>query len=110
MKSGSQFGSEAAVKRPRRGEAFWRKAIECQRDSGMTQQMFCDREGLALSTFTRWSQRLSERAVMQAEHDEVQFVRLRPSAAAESMGVGSGSALHVRLELGAGLSIEIVRH
>ena len=46
MDSGKQLDSEAAGRRPRRSEAFWREAIDRQRDSGLTQQGFCDREGL----------------------------------------------------------------
>ena len=109
MESGKQLGSEAAGGRRRRSEAFWREAIERQRDSGLTQQGFCDREGLVLSTFTRWCQRLSERTATQAGQSETQFVQLRP-AAVTAEPIGERAVVHVRLDLGAGVSIEIVRH
>lgn len=44
----------------RRGEVFWRRAVLAQRESGSTQQEFCRRNGLSLSTFQRWRRRLAE--------------------------------------------------
>ncbi len=56
----------------RRGEAFWRRAVMAQRDSDSTQEDFCRRHGLALSTFHRWRQRL--RGLGAPQH-----VSVRPS-------------------------------
>ena len=46
----------------RRGEAFWRRALLAQRESGSTQADFCRRNGLSLSTFQRWRRRIEEAA------------------------------------------------
>lgn len=42
----------------RRSAAFWKRAIEDQRQSGVPQSEFCEQHGLALSTFQRWRSRL----------------------------------------------------
>jgi len=97
--------------RQRRGEAFWRSAIERQRASGLVQQEFCDQEGLALSTFARWSQRLSQRSAIEQLQGDAQFVQLTgPCVSQVEAADEQVAAMHIRLNLGGGLSIEIVRN
>jgi hypothetical protein len=64
-----------------RGEAFWRAALSRQRASGLAQRAFCDREGLAVSTFSWWSRRI---ASAQAPAGAVQFVEVTPTAKRET--------------------------
>jgi transposase-like protein len=45
----------------RRGEAFWRRALLAQRQSGSSQKEFCRRNGLSCSTFQHWKRRLDNR-------------------------------------------------
>ena len=40
--------------RPRQSGAQWRTIIDRFNQSGMSQEKFCQREGLALATFARW--------------------------------------------------------
>lgn len=54
--------SVSAGKRIRRSADDWREIFERQRSSGLKQAAFCQREGIALSTFARWKQRLSDKA------------------------------------------------
>jgi hypothetical protein len=44
----------------RRGEDFWRKAIEQQRASGLNATRFCRKRSLKRGTFLRWRRRLAE--------------------------------------------------
>ena len=44
--------------RPRRTEAQWKRTFEKYGRSGLTQEEFCDREGLALATFATWRRKL----------------------------------------------------
>ncbi|MCG8456002.1 MAG: hypothetical protein MI919_06945 [Holophagales bacterium] len=60
----------------RRGEAFWRRALLAQRESGSTQTDFCRRNGLSLSTFQRWRRRIEEAVGESAEAPVTDFVEL----------------------------------
>jgi transposase-like protein len=46
--------------RPRHTEAQWRKIFDQFSQSGMSQEQFCQREDLALSTFDRWRRTFRE--------------------------------------------------
>ena len=51
--------SNTKSKRVRRSADQWSQVISDQCTSGLSQVEFCKREGIALSTFARWRQRLS---------------------------------------------------
>ena len=51
--------SNTKSKRIHRSPDQWSQVISDQRASGLSQVEFCKREGIALSTFARWRQRLS---------------------------------------------------
>lgn len=42
----------------RRGREFWEVAVRRWQESGQSVAVFCSREGLAVSTFCHWRQRL----------------------------------------------------
>lgn len=44
----------------RRGEDFWRTAIEQQRASGLNATRFCKKRSLKRGTFLRWRKRLAD--------------------------------------------------
>jgi hypothetical protein len=44
----------------RRGEDFWRRAIEQQRASGLNATRFCKKRSLKRGTFLRWRKRLAD--------------------------------------------------
>ena len=81
----------------RRGEAFWRRAVEAQRESGSSQQEFCERNGLALSTFQRWRRRLGESGEGPPSEGSSEFMEgvVRPEGQARPGGSapeGDGAA------------------
>ena len=43
----------------RRGASQWRAILSAFAGSGLSQKAFCEREGLALSTFSYWKRRLA---------------------------------------------------
>lgn len=103
--------SGAAIHRVHRGEAFWREAIARQRASALSQTAFCAREGLAVSTFTLWSTRLRGAAelVMPRSSPDPQFIDCTALLSSPAPGPCETNALHVRLDLGGGLTLEIRR-
>lgn len=108
MTTGSETSEAIATIKPRRGAAFWRATLERQQASGLSQREFCEHEGLAPSTFALWSRRLRDEVDSDwADADPVQFVEVRPR---DSRSVRSvESSLHIRLDLGEGLILEIRR-
>jgi len=44
-----------------RSESEWTEIIKRQRGSGISQPKFCQREGIAQSTFDRWYHRLGDK-------------------------------------------------
>lgn len=44
--------------RPRQSEAQWKRTFEKYDRSGLTQEQFCDQEGVALATFATWRRKL----------------------------------------------------
>ena len=54
-----------------RGEAFWRRMVIEQHDSGLSQQEFCRRKGFAKSTFHKWNRRFKD-SVTRREETEAQ--------------------------------------
>lgn len=104
----------------RRGEEAWRVLIEAQRASGLSDQGFCKREGLAISSFRRWQARLQEGSRHPAERSGVfveAFVDPDPLALSErerfegaacrektasSSGEVFGKELELRMERKAG--------
>ncbi len=87
----------------RRGENEWRRLIERQRVSGLTQAAFCEHESVSLASFGYWQRRLrTMMPVVQAPPEP--FVELGPlqSQARPTMTL-------VRLELGDGVVLEVSR-
>jgi hypothetical protein len=49
--------------RARRSEKVWQRHIQGWQSSGLSQREYCERAGVALSTFTLWRGRLQGRTV-----------------------------------------------
>jgi len=58
----------------RRSAAEWEAIIARQEDSGLSQEAFCQREGLARTTFERWRRKLRGPA-----EKAVEFIDLTPA-------------------------------
>lgn len=77
-----------------RGEEAWRVLIERQSASGLSDQGFCKREGIPLSSFKRWQVRLQERSKHPAETSGVfveAFVDPDPLTLSERERFGSAT-------------------
>jgi hypothetical protein len=95
----------------------WREVFGRFDGSGESVSGFCKREGLHTSSFRRWQQRLAPTAAtpipMQAQEPRearrqapvARFIEMDATAAANA----AAGRLEVRLELGAGLVLHVVR-
>jgi transposase-like protein len=106
------------AKRTRRhlSEEAWREVFERFAGSGESVTGFCKREGLHTSSFQRWRQRLSAPTATQMRTPAQQpreatrkapvasFIEMGPMAVADPAG-----RLEVRLDLGGGLVLQLVR-
>ncbi len=100
------------TKQARRSESEWRTLIRAFSRSGETRTQFCERHGVALSTFSWWRSRLrresSARAVSNTAPSRpgALFVKLAP----EKTPVATTSAhWDMELELGAGVFLRLRR-
>jgi hypothetical protein len=79
-------------------QAYWDKRIAQWRDSGLSQRVFCETQGLALSTFQWWRKRLGERRGAQPSFLPIALTAAAPGAAAAVVLVELKSGTRVRLE------------
>ena len=82
----------------RRGEKEWTKIVRRFESSGIAGTVFCQREGLALSSLQRWRQRLASRSAAP-------FVELVPPPAATPT-VSSGWSCELTLPNGASIRFQ----
>lgn len=71
---------QKARSRRRRGESFWRRTLMAQENSGLSQQEFCRRNDLSLSTFCSWRRRLRIEPDEEADVAVGEFVEIQPAA------------------------------
>ena len=90
--------------RPRRTAEQWRSLIAEQAESGLSQQAFCKRKRLSLSTFTLWKRRLSEPEELAATQSEDQTTWIDLGQLASSR-----SAWDIELNLGDGVCLRLRR-
>ncbi len=106
-----------AGKRRRMGEQGWRKLVRRFDAAGATVGEFCRREGVSQSSLHRWRARLAQapggdQAGERRKSRELQavaagaFVDLGALAASNT---GMGPRLDLKLDLGAGLTLHLVR-
>ena len=90
----------------------WQEVFARFDASGESVTGFCKREGLHTSSFNRWRQRLWGQSAVQAK---TPGKALRPAPAASFIEMGSMAAdpasarLEVRLDLGGGVVLQLVR-
>jgi hypothetical protein len=123
--------SKATQARKRLDESSWRAVFERFEGAAMTVQEFCVREGLTRSVFMRWRARLRGSSMPPASAPAgAKTVRAAPMPSFVDLGVLSGAttttgasaaaaaaaspaaqhtALDLRIELGAGISLHLVR-
>ena len=114
MEASGGISNKQGSKRRRLGERAWRELFERFDGSGLTVEAFCKDEGLSRSSFSRWRSRLPMQAGSAAttmhESDAHKaapsFVDLGLLGAAST---ATPTSLEVRLDLGGGLSLTLVR-
>lgn len=93
----------------------WRDVFGRFDASGESVTAFCKREGLHTSSFNRWRQRLSGQPTVQAKTPGKASLPAPAAAAASFIEMGSMAAapasgrLEVRLDLGGGVVLQLVR-
>jgi hypothetical protein len=115
MEAGGSITGNQGRKRRRLNERAWRDLFKRFDGAGLTVEAFCKGEGLSRSSFNRWRSRLSTQAGVATTSvmHEPGHQKIAPSfvdlgllgAASTEAAVG----LELRLELGGGLSLILVR-
>ena len=85
----------------RRGESQWRAILSAFAGSGLSQKAFCQREGLAPSTFQYWKRRLANDDAAPSSEAEAAVIDLgalddRPAGWAVEIALGEGVSLTLR--------------
>jgi len=97
------------VRQERRDAHGWRDLVTRQVESGLSVREFCEREGVNLWTLYGWRSRLrTSREELQATAKQDST---RPQAEFIELGdlKGTRSRWEIRLELGDGISLQLVR-
>lgn len=98
------------AKRRRLGEEAWRSLLGRFPGSGLTITEFCRREGVCLASFRRWRKRLDD---APATGGSVAVLAATPPAAFVDLGAlgarRGGGRIELRLDLGEGLLLHLVR-
>ena len=101
-----------AVERQRLGEDAWREVLAKFAGSGVSVRAFCAREGISHWTFNRWRKRLNDSAFRRpvvkrgAVVPSKGFVDLGTLSAP---GAANSERVELRLDLGGGLVLHLVR-
>jgi len=97
-------------KRIHRDEATWREIFARHEGSGLLTSQFCRQEGLNPGIYRRWREKLESSPVSQPKPGKR---RSGVKAAQSFVDLGalqtSGSRCEVRLELGGGVVLKLVR-
>lgn len=83
----------------RRGDREWRAILSAFAGSGLSQKRFCEREGLAVSTFQYWKRRLAkDDAASESGPAVIELGALddRPAGWEVEIALGEGVSLTLR--------------
>ena len=95
--------------RTRRSAQEWRKILaRCER-GGQSHREFCEKEGLALSTFQWWRRKLGAVRKERENPDTTWFVELSDEGADTEEFVPDARVWDVELELGGGMVLRLRR-
>jgi putative transposase len=101
------------IGRERRSESAWREIVSRQAESGLSVRAFCEREGINVARLYGWRSRLQQEA--QGESQAVRAPRKsrqeKPTGEFIDLGAlsSSRSRFEVRLDLGGGVLLHLVR-
>jgi putative transposase len=102
------------ISRQRRSESAWREIVERQGQSGLTVPEFCEQEGFKAASLYGWRSRLREGSQRPPVSRTVPKMAKRSETSSSgfidlgSLGAGT-SRFEVRLELGGGVLLHLVR-
>jgi len=98
----------------RRDESAWREIVDRQVQSGSSVAEFCEREGLSVASFYGWRSKLRQKS--DARSGSLTVTEKPKQAATHTNGfidLGAlgmrGPRIEVRLELGGGVALQLVR-
>jgi putative transposase len=102
------------ISRQRRSESAWREIVERQGQSGLPVPEFCEREGIKAASLYRWRSRLRKGSpippVPLAVPKRPKPSEVPPSGFIDRGSLGTNSSrFEVRLELGGGVLLHLVR-
>jgi transposase-like protein len=102
------------IGRQRRSESGWRELVGRQAQSGLTVPQFCQQEGISSASLYGWRTRLRRGAKSEATRNGKPGKKDLPSNSATGFvdlgSVGSSSSrFEVRLDLGQGVLLHLVR-
>ena len=94
----------------RRSASAWREVVARFGQSGLTEEAFCECEGLGVKLFHRWRTKRGSGAPRTVVDKPT---RVAPSPTAGFIDLGAlkdgGSKLEMRLDLGGGVLLHVVR-
>ena len=104
------------IRRGRRDAEGWRAVMRRFAESGLTVAQFCEREGLVAASFYRWRSLLGEANPPKARLPQREPARAEATSSAPkgflelgTIGASPASRMEVRLDLGGGLMLHVVR-
>ena len=95
--------------RIRRSAQEWSRILARFEQGGQSYREFCEREGLALSTFQWWRRRLGAVRRERERHKAAWFVELTDESAGSEEVESSTLGWNVELELGGGMVLRLRR-
>jgi putative transposase len=100
------------IKRRHLGERTWREVLERFESSGLSVSAFCKREGVGPNSFQRWRARLMTTSQSDSQASSATIPSVPPKFI-ELGSIGQASVgtsrLEIKLDLGGGLSLHLVR-
>jgi putative transposase len=101
------------IGRVRRSQSDWRELVERQKHSGLTVAAFCRQEGVTAASLYMWRSRLGRATESQSVQPRRRSRSVEPDVKAGFIDLGSlgtpGSRFEVRLDLGQGVMLHLVR-
>lgn len=105
---------QTSKRRQRLDADAWRGVFERFDAGELSVAQFCQHEGLCVSSFHRWRSRVGAVTVAAPPISRFDASRSQPSAGFVELGAISQAnatpALDIRLDLGGGVTLHIVRH
>jgi transposase-like protein len=101
------------IVRQRRSESAWREIVARQEQSGLTVQEFCERVGLKAASLYGWRVRLRQEPAGKGASPRISRKSRSEKASDEFIDLGAidsrGGRFEVRLDLGGGVLLQLVR-